>query len=138
MTLSKAQKDFAIKKLDSQFSCIDLDCDGHRVRLTLERVQDLKLAVAVYVNSWCKGEWLVNPDKHPESKFYQNRFKSLYSPIKKKKIIKQFGKRRAYEIFPKLDDKIHFKGTHFSSGRAAINHLVKVCDSIELVTEMPA
>lgn len=138
MTLSKAQKDFILKKIDSQFDCVDLDCDGYRIRLSLERIQDLKLAVAVYVNSWCKGEWLLHPELHPEGKFYPDRYKSVYSPVKKKKIIKAFGKKRAYENFPSLDEKIHYKGTHFSTGRAAINHLVKVCDSIELVTEMPA
>lgn len=137
-TLTKAQKDFAIERLKSQWQQVKLKCDGYTVDLQLVQVKNTKLAISVYVNSYFKGVWFTKPDEHVESKFLPIITKAFYSSVEKKKIIKAFGKKRAYENFPSLDEKIHYKGTHFSTGRAAINHLVKVCDSIELVTEMSA
>lgn len=138
MSLSTEQKAFILKCLNSQLHSVDLKCDGYTVRLYLQRVQDLKLATEVFVDGWVKGEWLTNPDKHPESKFFPYRYKHFYSPSKKKIILKRWGKRRAYELFPDLDKKLEYRGTHFSSGRAALNHLIKVSDSIELLTKEPA
>ena len=136
MALTKEQKDFILKRLNSQWYPVKLECDGYIVHLKLERVQDLKLAVEVYVNSFVKGEWLVHPDKHVESKFFPSRFVYVISPAKKKQAIKRLGKKRAYEFYPDLDKKIEYKGTHFSSGKTALNHLIKVSGSIELITEM--
>jgi hypothetical protein len=136
--LSKEQKEFILKQLNSFFQSVYLMCDGHEVSLKLERVQNFKLAVGVYVDGWMKGVWLLRPEEHPESKFFPNKAKSIYSPKRKQEIIKAFGKRRAYKEFPNLDGKIESKGTHFSTPQAALNHLIKVSESIELLTEMAA
>lgn len=136
--LSKEQKAFILKTLNSQFQMIYLMCDGYEVSLKLERVQNLKLAIGIYVNGWMKGGWLLNPKEHAESRFFPNRTKSIYSPKKKEEIIKVFGKRRAYKEFPNLDGKIQMKSTHFSTAQSAINHLSKVSESIVLLTEMAA
>lgn len=138
MTLTKAQKDFAIDRLKSQWQPVKLKCDGYTVDLQLVQVKNTKLAISIYVNSYFRGVWFTSPDEHVESKFYPILTKAFYSSVAKKKIIKEFGKRNAYKYFPNLDEKYVGKGSYFSTGRAAINHLVKVCDSIELVTEMPA
>lgn len=138
MSLSKEQKEFILKTLDSQFQMVYLMCDGYEVSLQLERVQNLKLAIGIYVNGWMKGDWLLHPADHPESKFLPIRSKALWKPKQKQEIIKTFGKRQAYKNFPSLDEKIEMKGSHFSSGRAALNHLIKVSDSIELLAEMAA
>lgn len=137
-TLTKAQKDFAIERLKSQWKQVKLKCDGHTVDLQLVQVKNTKLAISVYVNSYFKGVWFTKPDEHVESKFLPIITKAFYSSVEKKKIIKEFGKRNAYKYFPNLDEKYVGKGSHFLSGRTAINHLIKVSDSIELVTEMPA
>ena len=78
MSLSTEQKAFILKRLNSQLHSVDLKCDGYTVRLYLQRVQDLKLAIEVFVDGWVKGEWLTNPDEHPESKFFPCRYKYFY------------------------------------------------------------
>lgn len=133
-TLTKVEKDYIVKELNSQFSQVVLMCDGYRVSLALERVQDFKLAIGIYVNHMIKGAWMLKPNEHPESKFLPIRQKALYSSTKKAKIFKEFGKIRAREYFPNLDLVHEYRGSHFSTGRAAINHLIKVSDSIELLT----
>ena len=138
MSLTKEQKEFILNQLTSQFSRVDLLCDGFEVQLKLERVQNLKLAIGVYVNGWMKGSWLLKPEDYKESKFLPVRTKSAYSPKKKQEIIKAFGKREAYKSFPKLDAKIEIKSSYFNTARSALSHLIKVSDSIELLTEMAA
>ncbi|MBK0062405.1 MULTISPECIES: hypothetical protein [unclassified Acinetobacter] len=137
MTLTKAQKDFVVNRLKSQWRQVKLKCDGFEVTLGLIQVTDTKLAVEIYINNFFKGTWVLNPEKHIESKFLPIRYLWLWSPKEKKEILKKFGKRAAYKNFPDLDKRLEHKTTHFTSGRAAINHLIKVCDSIELITEIP-
>lgn len=138
MSLSKEQKAFIIKELNNQMSVIKLNCDGFEVSLSLERVQNFKLAIGLYVNGFMKGSWIIRPDDYHESKFLPIRTKSKYSPKIKQQIIKIWGKRRAYKEYPDLDEKIEYKGSHFSSARSALNHLNKVSESIELLTEVAA
>ncbi|AZN69288.1 hypothetical protein DX910_14540 [Acinetobacter haemolyticus] len=138
MALTKVQKDFVIGRLKNQWQQVRLKCDGFEVALGLVQVTDSKLAVSIYIDDYFKGAWIIKPNDHVESKFLPIRTKSVYSPARKKQILKEFGKRNSYKYFPDLDKKIESKGTHFSSGHAALNHLVKVSDSIELITEMPA
>ena len=137
-TLSKVEKDYIVKALNSQFSQVVLMCDGYRVSLALERVQDFKLAIGIYVNHMMKGTWMLKPDEHPESKFLPIRKKALYSSTQKAKIFKEFGKRRAREYFPNLDLVHEYRGSHFSTGRAAINHLLRVSATVELVGGVPS
>ncbi|MDV4263339.1 hypothetical protein ACG9XY_12490 [Acinetobacter seifertii] len=136
MALTKEQKDFILQRLDNQFSSVKLKCDEYEVSLYLTRVQNLKLAIEIFVNGYFKMTWLLNPDQHPESKYYPNGTQALFKPSAKAKLFKEFGKRRAYKFFPNLDEVITFKRTHFSTARAALTHLIKVSDSIELITEM--
>lgn len=136
-TLSKVEKEYILKELNSQFSQVVLMCDGYRISLALERVQDLKLAIGIYINHMMKGAWMTKPEEHAESKFLPIRKKAMYSPTKKAKIFKEFGKRGAKECFPNLDHVFEYRGSHFSTGRAALTHLLKVSESVELVGGVP-
>ncbi|MFA2969804.1 hypothetical protein KWE21_04190 [Acinetobacter pittii] len=136
MALTNEQREFILKSLDNQFSSVKLKCDEFEVSLHLARVQNLKLAIEIFIDGYFKMMWLLNPDQHPESKYYPNGTQALFKPAAKAKLIKEMGKRRAYKFFPNLDEVITFKRTHFSTARAALTHLIKVSDSIELITEM--
>ncbi|WP_111861190.1 hypothetical protein [Acinetobacter sp. CFCC 10889] len=137
-TLTKAEREYILKELNSQFSQVVLMCDGYRVSLALERVQDLKLAIGIYINHMMKSAWMIKPEEYPESKFLPVRKKAMYPPAKKAKIFKEFGKRRAKEFFPNLDHVFEYRGSHFSTGRAALNHILKVSESVELVGGVPS
>ncbi|MBP6114533.1 MAG: hypothetical protein KA474_07445 [Acinetobacter sp.] len=97
----------------------------------------MKLVIAIYVNGSVKGVWATKPEEHQESKFLASHQKSYYSAKEKAERIKVFGKREANKRFD-LDKKFEYKLPFFTTPQAALNHLIKVSDSIELLTEMAA
>ena len=137
MSLSKEQQDHVLKELDIPYNKVILHCDGHDVTLRLVRMK-MKLVVDIYVDQMFKGIWLTEPDKHPEAKFLPTKKVKIYSQKSKAEIIKVLGKREAKKSFPDLDKVIESKSYYFSSPKAALSHLIKVSDSIELLAEMAA
>ncbi len=136
MSLSKEQKEFILEQLNSQFKTVHLICDGYDIALKMERFK-MKLVIGIYVNGSVKGVWATKPEDHPESKFLASHHKSYYSAKRKAEIIKVFGKREANKRYD-LDKKFEYKLPYFNTARAALNHLIKVSDSIELLAEMAA
>lgn len=136
MSLTKEQKAFILEKLNHQYSTVKIKCNDHEISLCLERVAKMKLAVSVYVDGFSKSIWLFKPDEHIESKFYPTLYKSYYSAKQKAELTKIWGKREVKKRHD-LDARYEYKLPFFNSARAAINHLIKVSDSIELISEMP-
>lgn len=132
MSLSKEQKAFAIKELES-YNHVQLKCDGYEISLRIQR-HKMKLVVGIYVNGTVKGIWSMEHEKHPEAKYLAPYFVSKYKPSFKAKTLKIYGKRRAYKEHPILDDKHEYRLPYFANATKAINHLIKVSDSIELLT----
>lgn len=135
--LTKDQKAFILKKLESQMNTIELNCDGFKIWLSLERCK-MRLVVAIYINGWFKGGWLLSKEPCPEAKYLPIKRRAVYTAKQKAQIIKALGKREAKKAFPNLDDVYEHRGAFFSSPKAALAHLIKVSETIELVTEMPA
>lgn len=136
MSLSKEQKAFAIKELEKG-SRVKLNCDSYEISLMIQR-HKMKLVMGIYVDGTVKGIWCTEHEKHPEAKYLAPYFINVYKPSFKQKIIKLYGKRRAYKEHPDLDAKHEHRLPYFSSATRALNHLIKVSESIELVTEMAA
>jgi len=134
MSLSKEQKALAIEQLTSQFKTIRLKCDDYEITLKLERFQ-MKLIIAIYVNGVIKGIWSTKPGEHPESKFLRTCSRSCYSAKQKALIIKEVGKRQAIKHFD-INKKFEYKLPYFNTAQSALNHLVKVSNSVELLTEV--
>ncbi|MFN3289324.1 MAG: hypothetical protein ACK410_02630 [Acinetobacter sp.] len=136
MKLSKEQKTFILEQLNSQFKSVQMLCDGYEITLRMERYK-MKLVIGIYVNGSVKGVWVTKPEKHQESKFLASHQKSYYSAKEKAERIKVFGKREANKRYD-LDKKFEYKLPYFSTAQAALTHLIKVSDSIELIGEMAA
>lgn len=136
MKLSKEQKEFAIKELDT-YNHVALLCDGYEISLRIQR-HKMKLVVGIFVNDTVKGCWCTESSEHPEAKYLAPYFVSKYKPTFKNKLLKIYGKRKAYREHPDLDDKYEYRLPYFSSATRAINHLIKVSESIELITEFAA
>jgi hypothetical protein len=134
--LSKEQKTLILEQLNSQFKSVHLLCDGYDITLKMERYK-MKLVIGIYVNDSVKGVWVTKPEEHQESKFLASHQKSYYSAKEKAERIKVFGKREANKRFD-LNKKFEYKLPFFTTPQAALNHLIKVSDSIELLTEMAA
>ena len=134
MKLTKEQKQKLIDDLKCTWGRVDLLCDGYRVTLAVERYSGLKYRVITYVNGYWKGEWFSGPSEHPEQKFLNRRERPLASPKQKADAEKILGKR-AVAKDPWYSKKLVTYDISWASGSAAINHLCRVCDSIEIVAE---
>ena len=135
--LTKEQKTFILKQLESPLNHIELDCDGFKIWLSLKRYK-MRLVIDIYINGVFKGEWLGFTETHPETKYLPIKRRPYYTPKRKAEIIKALGKREAKKMFPKLDEVHEGRTSFFTSPKAALSHLIKVSDSIELLTEMAA
>ena len=136
MSLSKEQKAFAIKELET-YNHVQFKCDGYDISLRIQR-HKMKLVVGIYVDGTVKGIWCTEHEKHPEAKYLAPYFINVWKLSSKKEIIKTYGKREAYKRFPDLDAKHEYRLPYFANATKAINHLIKVNESIELLTEMAA
>lgn len=134
--LTKEQKAYAIKELETKWQLL-LKCDGYEITLKIQR-HKMKLVVGIYVNGTVKAIWSMEHEKHPEAKYLAPHFINLYKPSQKQKLIKAVGKRFAYKEYPDLDAKREYRLPYFANATKAINHLMKVSESIELLTEMAA
>lgn len=134
--LSKEQKDFILKRLSHLFTNVQLLCDGHKIDLSMRRVSKMKLGIVLYIDGFFKGEWIYKPEEHRQSKFFPDRYKSVFNPTVKKKLTKLYGVKKVYKEYPDLDKKVHYKDPYFNTAKSAIDHLIKVSESIELLTEM--
>lgn len=130
--LNKSNRAEHEAELTSIFGSVKLHCDGFDVTLVVE-MSKMKLHVATYVNGFFKGSWM-NPkqgDDYPERKFLNKKVIRAYSPKKKAEFIKKLGRKRAYELF-NLDHETFYFSPVWASGKQAISHLLKVCDSVEV------
>lgn len=134
--LNREQKAFVLQQLESQMNTVELDCDGFKIWLSLQRYK-MRLVVAIYINGCFKGAWLGLNSEHPETKYLPLKRRAIYTEKQKAEIIKALGKREAKKTFPNLDAVYESRTSFFNTPKAALAHLIKVSEKIELVTEMP-
>ncbi len=134
MKLTKEQKQSLIDTLTSTWGRVNLLCDGYRVTLCVQPVAALKFRVVTYVNGVWEGKWIAGKESFPEQKFLNRKEISCAKPSEKAKAEKIFGKR-AVAKEPWYSKKIVTYDISWASGRQAINHLCRVCESIEIVAE---
>ncbi|MDO8932967.1 MAG: hypothetical protein Q7U97_11275 [Rhodocyclaceae bacterium] len=133
MKLTKDQRAQLVGELSTPWGSAHLICDGHRVTLQVQREggNAIKFRVMTYVDGHFKGEWIKG--EVPEAKFLRKQVRRLYSTARCKKIEKIVGKRRfataEYDGYRKT--LTHYL-PDWASGKAAIAHLCKVCESVEL------
>lgn len=85
-----------------------------------------------YVDGVFKHAWAMSNPSVPEHKFLRKSVRPNVSPVERKRIEKELGKRYvAKHTFWSGSYTIYLPD--WSSGKAAINHLCKVCESVEVV-----
>lgn len=126
----------AIKEeLNSFMPTLSFMLDGHTITVHKEGYGEMTQALAVYINSTIcmahsneKSEDF-NPITH---KVWFKKTMWVYSPARQKKLIKEFGKRKAKEYFSSLEKKNYFYMPCFTSVRTLIGQYKKL-ESLELV-----
>ncbi|MXR36730.1 hypothetical protein [Craterilacuibacter sinensis] len=138
MKLTKEQRQELINKLDSPWGRVSLLCDGHKVSLAVERAKGMRYRVITYVDGRWEGKWMSGREEHPEQKFLNKQVRPVVSKKYKADMEKAVGKRYFKKMCAEesyLTKNITVYNISWASGRSAINHLCKVCDSIQIVTE---
>ena len=133
MKLTKEQRAELAKRLSYAWGEASLLCDGYRVTLQVQREAGnaIRYVVAIYVNGHFKGEWMKG--EAPEAKFLRKQVRRLYPPATCKAMEKIVGKRRfATSEYDRYRRTITHYIPWWSSGKAAIDHLCRVCESVEI------
>jgi len=121
-----------IDQLSSIYGRIDLNCDGYLVALTVERVTAMTYRVMTYVNGEFKGVWTFSEKPCPEQKFLNKKVQKVYSRNKLKRLEAVCGKRY---MKTHVNPEYVYYAPDWASAKTAINHLLKVCDSVEVVSK---
>ena len=112
-------------------SDVVLDIDGYRVALQVVYIKALRMNIAVYVDGFFKGEWIMN-DCEERRRFLRPVQLRMYSQARKFGIIKRLGKRMAEKCFPEMDRKHVFFTQLWPSFLPLTRHLLKNNASIRL------
>lgn len=137
MKLSKEQRDKVINALRHPWGQVELVCDGYKIALHVERTKDITYRVMTYVNGEFKGAWIFSKDECPERKFLRKVVRPVCSPKLKQELEKIIGKRRVAKD-PYYSKTITHYMPDWASGKAALSHLCKVCDSVQVVDPQAA
>jgi hypothetical protein len=138
-TITKELKAELIEKLNSPFASLKLDCDGYQIGLQAQSKDKsgLRFVLSLYVNGWMKGVWLDLKNPCPEQKFMRRMERPLHSKKEQEAIVKfevACGMKRK-DAIDKAARKFAYLAPYFPSGRAAIHHLCRVCESITIVAD---
>lgn len=133
MKLSKEQIDVLAASLAHPYgSGVKLLCDGYEVALQVQKGKGLKYRVMTYVNGCFRGVWCgLSKQECPEQKFMRKLVRPRCSAKQKQKMEKIMGKRH-------VNNDPYYKEVQTSywpdwpSGKAALNHLNRVCESVRL------
>ena len=131
--LTKEQRAELAAKLASPWGDVRLVCDGRRITLQVQReaCTAIRYCVMTYIDGYFKGEWMKG--EAPEARFLCKQVRPVFSPARRKAIEKIVGKRRfASQEYDGYRKTLTHYVPYWSSGKAAINHLCKVCESVEI------
>jgi hypothetical protein len=136
--LTKEQRAELAESLASPWGDVTLLCDGRRVTLQVQRMASktrIEFRVMTYIDGQFKGLWCMGDA--PESRFLRKQVRRLISPAKRKADEKLLGKR--WVAKQSLYNAVHSAYLpDWPSGKAAIDHLCKVCESVEIAPPVPA
>lgn len=106
-------------RLGLEYHPVELLCDGYRVRLELQRIGKMRLAITFFINGWQRGAWLLDDCE-------ERKTKDMY---------RSFPKWMLKELQIDLNEKRAFYGVYWKSFGGMKRHFIKNNKSIELIAE---
>ena len=120
------------EKLAHPWGQVSLVCDGRRITLQVQRYgKGMTYRVMTFIDGVFKYEWALEKNAAPEAKFLRKSVRPHLSPAKRKEVEKQLGKRYVAK-HPFWGGSTTIYLPDWSSGKAALAHLCKVCASVEV------
>lgn len=132
MKLSKEQKAELAAQLSLPWGNVELVCDGYRVALQVQRMKGgMTYRVMTYINGFFEHKWVSGTKEYPEQKLLRKSVRPVCSSTEKAKAEKSLGKRFvAKSTYYSATITLYLPD--WASGKAAINHLCKVCESVQI------
>lgn len=138
--LDKEEVTKLVSLLTLPWGQVKLECDGYTVDLQVQRVKGgMTYRVLTYVNGKFQYAWAFPKDGEPlppETKFLRKSVVKNISPAKRLRLEKALGKRYVAKD-PFFSGSATRYMPDWPTGRAVLNHFIKVCDSIRVVTADP-
>lgn len=116
---------------------VTLLVDGYELTLVIVTTAPLKYGICFYVDGYLKGAFITT-DCEERRRFAKPIRRACYKPAEKSRIIKDVGKKRAKEYFPKLDDTFTYYSPVWPSFAPLKRHLLANNQSIEIKGEKDA
>lgn len=138
MKLTKEQKENLAGALRSPWGSVSLICDGYRVSLQVQACKGgMTYRVMTFVDGSFMGKWCSASEAFPEQKFLRKSVRPLYSAAEKARAEKALGKRYVAK-HPSFSASYTVYLPDWASGKAAISHLCKVCESVQIAPGLSA
>ncbi len=134
-TLSMSQRKALADKHSNPYGSLTLLCDGRRITLQTQRASKTSMTYCVmtYVDGKFEGRWISAAEPCPEQKFMRRAEKRYVSEKKIAAMEKKYGKKRVAEYWTNAR-KVHISFMpYWKTYLAALNHLCRVCESVEVV-----
>jgi hypothetical protein len=119
------------RELSSLYGSAELTIDGYTVTFQTG-LCDRRLVIAVYVNGWMKGEWVVNKTEECK-RFCRPVVTNLFKPSERKRLTKGFSKSMIKKYFPNIDKKGEYYSPHWLTFAPLKRHLIANNKSVVLV-----
>lgn len=136
-TLSMDQRKALATQHSNPWGNLHLLCDGRRITLQMHRSSAPKLTYSVmtYIDGEFKGIWMSGKEDRPEHKFLRRIEKRIHPEAKIAALEKKHGKRLVAECHPDARETIVSFFPYWDTYLAALNHLCRVCDSVQVDEE---
>jgi hypothetical protein len=127
--ITKEQWDKIENELTGMFASVKFQYGEHVLNVARVRTGEAKHELMVYVDGTIKGVWHMpdHEDFLPIIKdVWHIRKKAVYSPQKKAKLIKDFGKKRVKEFLPDLDKIDIYYSPDFTTAKSLVRQYKKL------------
>lgn len=138
MSISKEQWADIEERLKSFYVNVKFTLSGHEICVQKVLYKENQYALCVYIDGSWKGSWMMG-NKDPEhdpivKQVWRRRTRSVFSPAKKKRLIKAFGIRGSKRVFPNMNQVIEYWNPDFKTAASLVRQFKKI-DGLKLVTE---
>lgn len=106
---------------DSLWGIVELECDGYKITLQVQKVKKLQLGIFVFVNGEIKGTFITT-DCEERRRFYPSKDVCVHTKKERERLLKIFGKKD-YEK-RSFDRKIKMHGFSWTSFSKLKKHFV--------------
>lgn len=117
------------KELRGSMPRVEFEYQGRTLTIRRLRHNENESLLNVFIDGYIRGVWMMpeNSEFDPiGNEVWFEKKQAVYKPKEKARLIKDFGKRKAYQYFPRLDEKVVTYSPTFGSARTLVRQYKKL------------